>query len=132
MASEPNSGVELPNGCRGQRSYQIAQQINHIAESHSINHPPYFNGEDYPYWKDRMRLFIESTSLDMWEIIENGDYIPIVEQPAPQVVADPEQPPSVIVKTISRNEWTDQHKTKIQMNAKAKYLLTYALCLEQK
>ena len=63
----------------------------------------------------------------MWEIIESGDYIPIVEQPAPQVVVDPEQPPLVIVKTIPRSEWTDQHKTKVQMNAKAKYLLTCAL-----
>ena len=43
----------------------MAQQINHIAEGHSINCPPYFNGGDYPYWKDRMRLFIESTSIDM-------------------------------------------------------------------
>ena len=67
----------------------MAQQVNHIAEGHSINCSPYFNGEDYPYWKDRIRLFIESTSLDMWEIIENGDYIPTLEQPAPQVEADP-------------------------------------------
>ena len=57
----------------------MAQQINHITECHSINRPSYFNGEDYPYWKDRMRLFTKSTSLDMWEIIESGDYIPIVE-----------------------------------------------------
>ena len=57
----------------------MTQQINHIDEGNSINHLPYFNGEDYPYWKDRMRLFIESTSIDMWEIIENGDYISTVE-----------------------------------------------------
>ena len=105
----------------------MAQQINHIAKGHSINRPPYFNGEDYPYWKDRMRLFIKSTSLDMWEIIENGDYIPMIEQPVPQEVANPKQPPHVIVRTNPMNEWTDQHKAKIQMNAKAKYLLTCAL-----
>ena len=75
----------------------MAQQINHIAEGYSINRPPYFNGEDYPYWKDRMRLFIESTSIDMWEIIENDDYIPTVEQHVPQVVANPDQPPPVVV-----------------------------------
>ena len=44
-----------------------------------------------------MRLFIESTSIDMWEIIENGDYIPTVEQHVPQVVASPDQPPPVVV-----------------------------------
>ena len=74
-----------------------------------------------------MRLFIESTSLDMWEIIENGDYTLIVEQLAPQVVVDPKQPPPVVVRTILRNVWIDQYKTKVQMNAKAKYLLTCAL-----
>ena len=66
----------------------MAQSINHITEGHSINRPLYFNGEDYPYWKDRMRLFIESTSIDMWEIIEDGDYVPIIEQPAPQEYAN--------------------------------------------
>ena len=74
-----------------------------------------------------MRLFIDSTRLDMWEIIENGDYIPTTEQPVPQEAADSEQPPPVIVRTILRNKWIDQHKTKVQMNAKAKYLLTCAL-----
>ena len=74
-----------------------------------------------------MRLFIKSTSLDMWEMIETGDYVPMTEQLAPQGVANQKQPPLVVVRTIPRNEWTDQHKTKVQMNAKAKYLLTCAL-----
>ena len=42
-----------------------------------------------------MRLFIESTSIDMWEIIENGDYVPTIEQPVPHVVADLDQAPPV-------------------------------------
>ena len=74
-----------------------------------------------------MRLFIESTSIDMWEIIENDDYIPIIEQLVPHMVADDDQSPPVVVTTIPRTQWTDQHKAKVQMNAKAKYLLTCAL-----
>ena len=70
-----------------------------------------------------MRLFIESTS--MWEIIENGGYVPTLEQLMPSMVADPAPP--VVVKMIIRNQWTDRHKAKVQMNAKAKYLITYAL-----
>ena len=66
----------------------MAHQINHIAEGHSSNRPPYFNGEDYLYWKDRMRLFTEFTRIHMWEIIENSDYVLIIEQPLSQVVAD--------------------------------------------
>ena len=66
----------------------MTQQINHFAEGHFINYPSYFNGEDYPYWKDKMRLFIEFTSLDMWQIIEKKDYVPTIEQPVPHVVAN--------------------------------------------
>ena len=91
----------------------MAQHISYIAEGHSINCPPYFNGEDYPYQKDRMRLFIESTCLDIWEIIENGDYLLTTEQPVPHVVANPDQPPPAVFRVIPRNQWTDQHKTKI-------------------
>ena len=74
-----------------------------------------------------MRLFIESTNIDRYEIIENGDYIPTIEQPVPYVVANPDQAPPVVVKVITRNQWTDQHKARVHMNAKAKYLLTCAL-----
>ena len=59
-----------------------------------------------------------STSIDMWEIIENGDYVPTIEQPVPQVVADPKQAPPAIVRTIPRSKWTNQHKARVQMNAK--------------
>ena len=61
----------------------MAEQINHIAERHSINRLLYFDGEDYPYWKDKMKPFIESTSIDMWKVIENGGYIPTTKQPEP-------------------------------------------------
>ena len=74
-----------------------------------------------------MRLFIESTSLDMWEIIENGDYVPTTKQYVPHVAADLDQPPPVVLRLIPRHQWIDQHKAKIQMNAKAKYYLTCAL-----
>ena len=63
----------------------------------------------------------------MWDTIENGDYVPIIEQPVPFVVADPDQPPLVVLRLIPRHQWTDQHKAKVQMNVKAKYLLTGAL-----
>ena len=81
----------------------MAQHISYIAEGYSINRPPYFNGEDYLYWKDRMRLFIESTSIDISGIIENGDYVPTIEQLVPHVVADLDQAPPVVVRVILEN-----------------------------
>ena len=44
------------------------------------------------------------------------------------MVADPDQAPPVVVKMILRNWWTDQHKARVQINAKAKCLLICALC----
>ena len=43
------------------------------------------------------------------------------------MVANLYQPPLVVVTIIPRNQWTNQHKAKVQMNAKAKNLLTCAL-----
>ena len=68
----------------------MAQKISHITEGHSINHPPYFNGEDYSYQKDRMKLFIEATSQNMWEIIKNEDYVLTSEHLILNVVTDPD------------------------------------------
>ena len=44
--------------------------VSQSQKGHSVNRPPFFNGEDYLYWKNRMRSFIDFTILDMWEIIE--------------------------------------------------------------
>ena len=38
----------------------------------------------------------------------------------PSVVVDPD--PSVVIKEIPRQQWIDQHKAKVLINAKAKYL----------
>ena len=44
-----------------------------------------------------------------------------------QVVTNLDQSPPVIIREIPRNQWIDYHKAKVQMNAKAKYLLTCPL-----
>ena len=36
-----------------------------LPERASINRPLVFNGEDYAYWKTRMRIFIEVVDLDV-------------------------------------------------------------------
>ena len=33
-----------------------------------------FSGEDYAYWKVRMRAFLQSMGADVWEIITNQLY----------------------------------------------------------
>ena len=37
---------------------------------------PFFIGTDYPYWKTKMTWFLQSTDLDLWDIIKDGPTIP--------------------------------------------------------
>ena len=37
---------------------------------------PFFIRIDYPYWKTKMTWFLQSTNLDLWDIIKDGPTIP--------------------------------------------------------
>ena len=83
-------------------------------EGHSIVRPPLFNGEDYAYWKTRMRLFVQANDYEVWKIIMKGPLIPTKK------VDDCEVP---------KEEWEwDEKDTKMaQLNAKAMHTLFCAL-----
>ncbi|KAL4335315.1 hypothetical protein GQ457_07G004490 [Hibiscus cannabinus] len=40
-----------------------------MEEGQSISKPPFFNGANYPYWKNRMMLFIQSTDYTIWDMV---------------------------------------------------------------
>ena len=46
------------------------------SEGQSTNRPPLFDGTDYTFWKHRMRIFIRSQDIDVWRVIEVGNFIP--------------------------------------------------------
>ena len=48
---------------------------SHI-ESFSTTRPSFFMRTDYPYWKNKMTWFLQSTNLDLWDVIEDGPHIP--------------------------------------------------------
>ena len=83
-------------------------------EGHSIVRPLLFNGEDYAYWKTRMRLFVQANDYQVWRIIMNGPLIPTKK------IDDSEVP---------KEEWEwDEKDTKMaQLNAKAMHTLFCAL-----
>ena len=45
-------------------------------ESFATNRPPFFTGTDYPYWKTKITSFLQSTDLDVWDVIEDGPTFP--------------------------------------------------------
>ncbi|KAL2337025.1 hypothetical protein Fmac_011471 [Flemingia macrophylla] len=82
-------------------------------EGNSINRPPIFNGEGYHYWKSRIQIFIEAIDLNIWDAVENGPFIPTIQE-------------GNIVKELPRDRWSEDGKRKVQYNLKAKNIITSA------
>ncbi|MQM10149.1 hypothetical protein Taro_043038 [Colocasia esculenta] len=45
-----------------------------MAEGHSINRPPFFNGTDCTYWKNRMQVFLRAQNYEIRKVVEVGPY----------------------------------------------------------
>ena len=84
-------------------------------EGLATNRPPLFKGENYDYWKERMMAFLESMHVDMWDVVENGDYIPINE----------------LGMELPRNQWSEEGKLRYLLNSKARNALMCALSQEE-
>lgn len=66
MVSELDSCIKsLTASIEEMASFQFV-----LPEGAFINRPPSFNGTGYTYWKERMKIFIESIDLDIWDAVE--------------------------------------------------------------
>ncbi|XP_072066923.1 uncharacterized protein [Arachis hypogaea] len=90
-----------------------------LTEGQSNNRPPYFNGSNYSYWKERMRIFVQSIDYNIWKIILNGPDVPTKQNADGEVVAKED------------SEWTDEEKKKVELNAKAINLMHCAISFEE-
>jgi hypothetical protein len=43
-----------------------------------LGKPPYFDGEDYCMWSDKMRHHVTSLHKSIWDIVEYGEQVPKV------------------------------------------------------
>ncbi|KAL4282462.1 hypothetical protein GQ457_16G014910 [Hibiscus cannabinus] len=87
---------------------------SNIYECQSITKPPFFNGDNYPYWKNRMMLFIKSNDYQVWDVVEDGPFIPMKRD------GDRLVPKFKI-------EMTDDDRRRMQVNDKALHMLFCAL-----
>ncbi|XP_072084353.1 uncharacterized protein [Arachis hypogaea] len=90
-----------------------------LTEGQSNNRPPYFNGSNYSYWKERMRIFMQSIDYNIWKIILNELDVPTKKNFDGEVVAKED------------NEWTEEEKKKVELNAKAINLMHCAINFEE-
>ncbi|RDX91273.1 hypothetical protein CR513_26767, partial [Mucuna pruriens] len=45
-------------------------------KEHAINRPPLFKEQNNDCWKQRMIVFFDTCHIDMWDIVDNGNYNP--------------------------------------------------------
>jgi len=88
-----------------------------FTECASINRPPLFTGENYPFWKVRMQIFLESIDRGIWDVVLNGLFIPI------NVVNDVSEP-----KPFS--QWIADENRLAQYDVKARNMISSALTLD--
>ena len=46
-----------------------------LAEGQSTNRPPLFLGTNFPYWKARMKIYIQDINYHLWKVILKGPQI---------------------------------------------------------
>jgi len=85
-----------------------------IIEGRSISKPPCFNRKNCTEWKERTKIFIQSVDFDLWLVIKNGPKIP-------KIMIDGEE------SVKSEDEFNDEDKKNMEIEAKAKNILWCAL-----
>ncbi|GKV48977.1 hypothetical protein SLEP1_g55749 [Rubroshorea leprosula] len=72
----------------------------------STTRPPFFDGTNYNYWKNRMKVFLLANVPKAWIVTMKGPYVPM------KVVGEREVPKEEV-------EWNDEDLGKIMINNKA-------------
>lgn len=77
-----------------------------MEEGYPTNKHPLFKGIKYDYWQERIIAHFESMHIDMWDVVENRDHIPLVEE----------------LNEFSRNRWADEQKQRFYLTQKHKMI----------
>ena len=85
-----------------------------LAEGQSTNRPPLFSGMNFPYWKARMKIYIQAVNYHLWRAIVNGPQISLVRVNGIDI-PKPEE------------DWDDNDMKMGELNAKTMNVLYCAL-----
>ncbi|GJU60600.1 retrovirus-related pol polyprotein from transposon TNT 1-94 [Tanacetum coccineum] len=85
-------------------------------EGQSMQRPPLFESDSFIYWKNRFETYVKSKDLDLWHVITNGDFQPIVQNPKTK-----------LDEVIPFEKQTDDLKKRLAKNNEAKMVIYNAL-----
>ncbi|KAH9726519.1 hypothetical protein KPL70_008287 [Citrus sinensis] len=91
------------------------QNDSTFREGQSTTRPPYFDGNDYPYWKTRMRIYLQALDYEIWEIVNDGPFMPLTKNEVGEDIPKPSR------------DWNEFKKRKASLNFKAMNALFCAL-----
>ncbi|GJV62531.1 hypothetical protein Tco_1473359 [Tanacetum coccineum] len=80
-------------------------------EGQSMQRPPLFESDSFIYWKNRFETYVKSKDLDLWHVITDGDFQPIVQNSETK-----------LDEVIPFEKQTDDLKKRLVKNNKAKWL----------
>ncbi|KAH9698504.1 Integrase catalytic domain-containing protein [Citrus sinensis] len=84
-------------------------------EGQSTTRPSFFDGNDYAYWKTRMRIYLQALDYEIWEVVCDGPFMPTFKD---EVGDDIPKPSS---------QWSELEKRKMSLNSKAMNALFCAI-----
>ncbi|GJX17195.1 zf-CCHC domain-containing protein [Tanacetum coccineum] len=85
-------------------------------EGQSMQRPPLFESDSFIYWKNRFETYVKSKDLDLWNVITNGDFQPIKQNPETK-----------LDEVIPFEKQIDDLKKKLAKNNEAKMVIYNAL-----
>ncbi|RDY04592.1 hypothetical protein CR513_11685, partial [Mucuna pruriens] len=74
----PEGGVSVSSPSKDSTFNSSREKILHNtmeSKGHRVNMFLSFKGQNYHYWKRRMIALFDACHIDMWDIVENGNYI---------------------------------------------------------
>jgi len=89
-----------------------------FVEGASINRPHLFASENYPFWKIRMKIFLESMDKGVWDAVVNGPFKPI------KVVEGKSVPKEF-------SQWTLDENKRAHYDVRTKNIISSALNLDE-
>ncbi|GJW34780.1 zf-CCHC domain-containing protein [Tanacetum coccineum] len=81
-------------------------------EGQSMQRPPLFESDSFIYWKNRFETYVKSKDLDLWHVITNGDFQPIIQNPKTK-----------LDEVIPSEKQTDDLKKRLAKNNEAKMVI---------
>ncbi|GJX46231.1 hypothetical protein Tco_0271421 [Tanacetum coccineum] len=85
---------------------------NKYLEGQSMQRPPLFESDSFIYWKNIFETYVKSKDLDLWHVITNGDFQPIVQNPKTK-----------LDEVIPFEKQTDDLKKRLAKNNEAKMVI---------